>query len=75
MANLAMIRARKGLIIAIASEGDTQIEKVADDVFYLPKTLEPIYPLLATIRSSSWPTTSPSPMAATLTSQEIWPRA
>ena len=49
MANLAMIRARKGPIIAIASEGDTQIEKVADDVFFLPKTLEPIYPLLATI--------------------------
>jgi len=49
MANLAMIRARKGPIIALASEGDTQIEKVADDVFYLPKTLEPIYPLLATI--------------------------
>jgi glucosamine--fructose-6-phosphate aminotransferase (isomerizing) len=49
MANLAMIRARKGPIIALASEGDTQIEKVADDVFFLPKTLEPIYPLLATI--------------------------
>ena len=49
MANLAMIRARKGPIIAIATEGDTEISKVAADVIYLPKTLEPIYPLLATV--------------------------
>jgi glutamine---fructose-6-phosphate transaminase (isomerizing) len=37
MANLAMIRARKGPIIALATEGDKQIGKVADDVIYLPK--------------------------------------
>ena len=36
MANLAMIRARKGPIIALATEGDKQIKKVADDVIYLP---------------------------------------
>ena len=47
MANLAMIRARKGPIIALATKGDKQIGKVADDVIYLPKTLEPIYPILA----------------------------
>ena len=49
MANLAMIRARKGPIIALATEGDKQIRKVADDVIYLPKALEPIYPILATV--------------------------
>jgi glucosamine--fructose-6-phosphate aminotransferase (isomerizing) len=49
MANLAMIRARKGPIIALATEGDKQIGKVADDVIYLPRTLEPIYPILATV--------------------------
>jgi glucosamine--fructose-6-phosphate aminotransferase (isomerizing) len=49
MANLAMIRARKGPIIALATEGDKQIKKVADDVIYLPKALEPIYPILATV--------------------------
>jgi glutamine---fructose-6-phosphate transaminase (isomerizing) len=49
MANLAMIRARKGPIIALATEGDKQIGKVANDVFYLPKALEPIYPILATV--------------------------
>ena len=49
MANLAMIRARQGPIIALATEGDTQIKKVADDVIYLPKTLEPLYPILASV--------------------------
>jgi glucosamine--fructose-6-phosphate aminotransferase (isomerizing) len=49
MANLAMIRARKGPIIALATEGDMQIKNVADDVIYLPKALELIYPLLATV--------------------------
>jgi glucosamine--fructose-6-phosphate aminotransferase (isomerizing) len=49
MANLAMIRARKGPIIALATEGDKQIGKVADDVIYLPKALELIYPILATV--------------------------
>jgi glutamine---fructose-6-phosphate transaminase (isomerizing) len=49
MANLAMIRARKGPIIALATEGDKQIGKVADDVIYLPKALEPVYPILAVV--------------------------
>jgi glucosamine--fructose-6-phosphate aminotransferase (isomerizing) len=49
MANLAMIRARKGPIIALATEGDNQIKEVADDVIYLPKTAEPVYPILASV--------------------------
>ena len=49
MANLAMIRARKGPIIALATEGDKQIKSVADDVIYLPQALEPVYPILATV--------------------------
>jgi len=49
MANLAMIRARKGPIIAVATEGDEQIKTVADDVIFLPKTTEAVYPLLASI--------------------------
>jgi glucosamine--fructose-6-phosphate aminotransferase (isomerizing) len=49
MANLAMIRARKGPIIALATEGDKQIGKVANDVIYLPKALEPINPILAAV--------------------------
>ena len=49
MANLAMIRARRGPIIAIATEGDKQIRNVADDVIYLPATAEPVCPILATV--------------------------
>jgi len=49
LANLSMIRARNGPIIALATEGDTQIQSMANDVFYLPKTLEPIYPILAAV--------------------------
>jgi len=49
MANLAMIRARKGPIIAIATEGDKQIKKVANDVIYIPRTLAPLNPILASV--------------------------
>jgi glucosamine--fructose-6-phosphate aminotransferase (isomerizing) len=49
MANLAMIRARQGPIIAVATEGDQTIKKVADDVIYLPKTLDLLNPILATV--------------------------
>ena len=49
LANMAMIRARKGPIIAVATEGDTHIASLADDVIYVPATLEPLYPILATI--------------------------
>ena len=49
MANLAMIRARKGPIIAVATAGDTAIKKVAGDVMYIPKTLDLLNPILAVV--------------------------
>ena len=49
MANLAMIRARKGPIIALATEGDKAIRKVADDVICLPPTLDLLNPILASV--------------------------
>jgi glucosamine--fructose-6-phosphate aminotransferase (isomerizing) len=49
MANLAMIRARKGPVIALATEGDPQIRKVSDDVIYFPKTIAPLNPILASV--------------------------
>ena len=49
MANLAMIRARKGPIIALATEGDKGIGKVANDVLYLPPTLDLLNPILASV--------------------------
>ena len=44
MANLAMIRARKGPIIALATEGDTQIQRSGRRCVLSAQTLEPIYP-------------------------------
>ena len=49
MANLEMIRARKGPIIAIATEGDEQVRGVAEDVIFLPKTRDELNPLLAIV--------------------------
>ncbi len=43
------IKARGGKIIAIATLGDKEIKKHADDVIYIPKTLEMLTPLLSVI--------------------------
>jgi glucosamine--fructose-6-phosphate aminotransferase (isomerizing) len=49
VSNMEEIKARDGKIIAIATEGDKLIEKLADDVIYIPKTLELTSPLLSII--------------------------
>ena len=41
--------ARKGPIIAIATEGDDHITREASDVIHIPQTIEPVYPLLGVI--------------------------
>lgn len=43
------IKARGGKILAIATEGDKEIKKIADDIIYIPKTLEMLTPLLSII--------------------------
>lgn len=43
------IKARGGRIIAVATEGDMEIKKIADDVIYIPKTLEMLTPLLSVV--------------------------
>jgi glutamine---fructose-6-phosphate transaminase (isomerizing) len=47
--NLEEIKARQGPVIALATEGDEQISRKADDVIFLPPTLEPVFPLLAAV--------------------------
>ena len=47
--NLEEIKARKGPIIALATEGNERIKEKAEDVIYLPATWEPLHPLLAVI--------------------------
>ncbi len=43
------IKARGGLVIALTTEGNRELEKMADDVIYIPKTLEMLTPILAFI--------------------------
>ncbi len=47
--NIEEIKARKGPIVAIATEGNEHIEQLADDVIYVPKTLEQTSPLVDAI--------------------------
>ncbi len=49
MANIEEVKARKGPVIAIATEGDTEIGGKADDVIYVPPTLEILEPLLTVV--------------------------
>ncbi|HNY36020.1 MAG TPA: glutamine--fructose-6-phosphate transaminase (isomerizing) [Candidatus Pacearchaeota archaeon] len=49
ISNIEEIKARKGKIIAIATIGNKEIEKIADDVIYIPKTLEMLTPILSVI--------------------------
>lgn len=43
------IKARGGKIVAVATRGDKKISKIADDVIYIPKTLEMLTPLLSVV--------------------------
>jgi len=49
ISNIQEIKARKGPIIAVATEGDKEIVELADDVLYIPKTLEMLTPILSVI--------------------------
>ena len=49
LSGIQEIKARGGKIIAIATEGDSSIKKMVDDVIYIPKTLEMLTPLLSVV--------------------------
>ena len=49
MSNIQEIKARKGKVIALVTEGDTVVSKLADGCIELPETLECLEPLIATI--------------------------
>ena len=49
VSNIEEVKARRGPVIAIATEGDEEIGKLADDVIYIPKTLEMLTPLLSVV--------------------------
>ena len=49
VSNIQEVKARKGPVIAIGTEGNTKLEKVADDVIYIPKSADFISPILSVI--------------------------
>jgi glutamine---fructose-6-phosphate transaminase (isomerizing) len=47
--NLEVVRARKGPIIAVTTEDNKSVDGQVDDVIKVPKTLEPLFPLLGVV--------------------------
>lgn len=49
LGNIEEVKARGGIVIAIATENDTEIEKKADHVIYIPDTLYTLSSMLSVI--------------------------
>lgn len=49
VSNVEEIRARGARIIAVAKEGRTEIEKVSDEVIYIPDCIDEVSPVLAVV--------------------------
>ncbi len=49
VSNIMEVKARKGIIIAIVTEGDTEVKKIADYVIEIPETDELLVPLVSVI--------------------------
>lgn len=49
VSNIEEIRARRGPVIAIATRGNEKIKDIADDVIFIPETMELLAPMLSII--------------------------
>jgi glucosamine--fructose-6-phosphate aminotransferase (isomerizing) len=49
VSNVAEVRAREAPVVAVATEGDEEITRYAQDVLYVPETLEQLTPIIATL--------------------------
>jgi len=49
MGNANEILARNGKIIAVAQEGDDELARLVHDVITIPRTVDPLVPILAVI--------------------------
>jgi len=47
--NMQEVRARRGRIIAVATEGDEDVPKLADHTLFIPPTYDSLVPLLSVI--------------------------
>ena len=49
LSNIQEVKARKGVVIAIVTEGDIEIKKIANYTIEIPSTVDPLTPLLSVI--------------------------
>lgn len=49
VSNIQEVKARKGVVVAVVTEGDDTIKKLADHTIEIPETEEPFTPLLSVI--------------------------
>jgi len=49
MANIEEVKARKGPVIVLATEGDEELRKRATDIIWIPETIECLEPLLTVV--------------------------
>ncbi len=49
MSNIEEVRSRGGHVIAVATEGDEDIARLAEDVVYIPEVPEPLSPMVAVV--------------------------
>jgi glucosamine--fructose-6-phosphate aminotransferase (isomerizing) len=49
LSNIQEVKARKGKVIAVVTENDTQVDELADHIIEIPETHEALVPILATI--------------------------
>jgi len=49
VSNIQEVKARKGQVIAIVSEGNRDLDNIVDHVIEVPETIEPLSPLINTI--------------------------
>lgn len=49
VSNVMEVKARGGIVIAFAEEGDTELAPLVDEIFYIPKVVPALSPILMTI--------------------------
>ena len=49
ISNMQEVKSRNGRILAVVTEGDQQVKEIADNVLEVPRTLNPLVPLLSVV--------------------------
>ena len=47
--NIQEVKARKGKVISVATQGDEKIKELSEEVIYIPETTDILYPLLTVV--------------------------